>query len=503
MKNKMLINIFFGNLFMVVFLWLRTFIHLTSYEEGKIIYGNVRVVMYSIGLTLFCYWWLVNGIFDRVETFCDINIKKYTIVVGTVSLALLAALLLEICCPGFAIYGSTSIVIWKISVSKKYLFDVVAVLILPLLTEYCFKAMKKENFSLKARLTGVIQIMSFTVGAVLLFYALRNIYLIHLAIISCCTIGPGIKKYIWNHKGVRRGNVFVAGVLYLAVWMMVLFLRVSGKGIAEFMYGGDWNGYVGNVRNLVANASAFGTSKELIEMRSIHEWLYNRGNYIHQLFFYGGWAAVILFIGFMIGFLVILIKMFGFRYFRIHKHQLVFTAAFVVLTTRVVLGLFYSFGLFPYPVALPFAGSNGIVTDSIVFALLIKCAWENDRIDKVKAVHVVSAQTFLGEADKYMIVEADGGAPYLEESIEEDVIIKGSNKQMKCSAVRYSNDDREYAVLIPKERKTDVLIMESLGNEAIGKWKPVEDNEKQSALLGKYIWDALEDIVEVEENAKG
>ncbi len=88
--------------------------------------------------------------------------------------------------------------------------------------------MKKECFSWKARVTGVIQIMSFTVGAVLFFYALRNIYLIDLAIVSCCTIGAGVKKYIWDNEKIRRGNVIAAGVLYMAVWMMALFLMLKG-----------------------------------------------------------------------------------------------------------------------------------------------------------------------------------------------------------------------------------------------------------------------------------
>lgn len=504
MKNKALMNIFLGVLFLLGFLWVRAFVHLVSFSEKDTIYGGMLVAVFTMGLTLYCYWWLINGVMDGIEAYCDINIKKCASIAGIVSFVLLVALLLEICCSGFSLYGTTSIILWEITISKRYLYDIIAVLVLPLFTEYSFKAMKKENFSLKARLTGTMQIMSFTVGAILFFYAMRNIYLIDLAVISCCTVGAGIGKYVWNHGGVRgcRGDVVAAGLLYVAAWMAVLLLRASGEGVADFMYGGDWSAYIENVQTLMVNASVFGESRELLEMRSVQEWLYNRGNYIHQLFFYGGWAVVILFVGFMVGFLVVLFKMLGLQSFRIHKHQLIYTAAFIVLVNRTVLGLCYSFGLLPYPIALPFAGSHGIVTDCIAFALLIKCTWENHRIGMIRTAQIAIPQDILGEADGYVIVEAEGDIPYLEESVEEEVILKGADNEIKCSAVRYGGDNREYVVLCPKNQNTAVLIMESLGDKT-EKWKPVEDNGEQAVLLGKYMQDVLADIVEVEEDAKG
>ena len=95
----------------------------------------------------------------------------------------------------------------------------------------------------------------------------------------------------------------------------------------------------------------------------IHEWLVNRNNYIHQLLFYGGWAAVIGLIVFMAIFLYLLIRLLGLKNFKIHRHQLIYTAAFSIFTIRTVMGTLYSFALLPYPVSLPFGGTYSIITD--------------------------------------------------------------------------------------------------------------------------------------------
>ena len=215
----------------------------------------------------------------------------------------------------------------------------------PIVTEYALKAIVEENFHKKSIIWGSVTIIELALFGFLLFFVLPNVWLVDMAVINIVTVTVGIVKYIKLYVYLL-GNLVGMIILY-AMLYIVLFRCISyqGESLSEYMIGSTWPEYKEGVWFLVKNASLFGPSDALLSSSYIHDWLVNRNNYIHQLLFYGGWSAVIGLIVFMAIFLYLLIRLLGLKYYKIHRHQLVYTAAFSIFTIRTVMGTLYSFAL--------------------------------------------------------------------------------------------------------------------------------------------------------------
>lgn len=244
------------------------------------------------------------------------------------------------------------------------------------------------------------------------------------------------------------------------------------------------------------NASLFGTSEALLSSAYIHEWLVNRNNYILQLLFYGGWIAVVGLIVFMALFLVLLIQLLGLKNFKIHRHQLIYTASFSILAIRTIMGTLYSFAILPYPVVLPFGGTNSIITDSIIFTLILYGAWENFKYEQLITYEIVSPYIFLTKEKKYNIF-VDEDEDYQEEGVFDRVLVKDAGDGIICDVEWTYDNDREVAVFIPLNNPNHQVFM--LEHTKEGEWHPVKDQSIYSSVMRKFIHYRLPDCMEVDD----
>ena len=495
MKRKILKSGICAIFFFVGFVWLHTFIRMNSYGSSNGVFGYIVPALCTMIGTIFSYWCIIGSFDDSVEERFDIDRHKCMVASGMLCLILLTALILELSCDSFSVYGDKEIRLWIFEIPKKYLFDVEAIIFFPLSVEVIFKAMRKEEFSRRSTVFACLQIFSLSVAEYLVFYAMANIWLVDLAVLNIVTLSVAIHKYVWNSNLVRKGNIVGFILLYVLIWITGLHLLGRGsKDIASYMYRGDWDEYTEYVSVLVRNASFFGTSGKLTGMESVREWLYNQSNFIQQLLYYGGWSSVIGLLAFMTGFLVTAFKMLGKRHFQIHRHQVIYMTAFGMFVSRTVMGSLYAFALVPYPVALPFAGTTGIITDSIAFALLLICMWECYQIDKIESCRLADAAEFLEENIEYTVLKKGGGGDCDEEGDMDTVIVQGKEKQVCCTAVWFECFPEEYAVFKPQGINNEVFILK---NEEKDVWKPVNDEGIMQAVFCEYVESLIPDCVEV------
>lgn len=326
---------------------------------------------------------------------------------------------------------------------------------------------------------------------------MNNVWLVDLAVINISTVTIGAIKYIIPQKEIKKGNVIGTLILYaMACVLFLSFLSSKESSFSEFMYGTEWSQYSEGVRFIVKNASLFGTSEALLSSAYIHEWLVNRNNYILQLLFYGGWIAVVGLIVFMALFLVLLIQLLGLKNFKIHRHQLIYTASFSILAIRTIMGTLYSFAILPYPVVLPFGGTNSIITDSIIFTLILYGAWENFKYEQLITYEIVSPYIFLTKEKKYNIF-VDEDEDYQEEGVFDRVLVKDAGDGIICDVEWTYDNDREVAVFIPLNNPNHQVFM--LEHTKEGEWHPVKDQSIYSSVMRKFIHYRLPDCMEVDD----
>ena len=179
----------------------------------------------------------------------------------------------------------------------------------------------------------------------------------------------------------------------------------------------------------------------------------------------------------------------------IHKHQLVYTSAFSIMAIRTIMGVIYSFALIPYPVALPFSGTNSIITDSIVFALILYGAWENYKYERLITYELVEPDVFLTKESNYKIYIEDEDE-YCEEGIFDQVFIKDSNHGIVCDVEWTYENDREIAVFIPTENINHQVFLLEYTND--GMWCPVKDKEIYPSVMREFISYRMPDCMEVD-----
>lgn len=484
-KDKTIQAMILGILIVLGLIWTNTFIHQNSFSEGLENFAFLKKSGVVVVYTLF-YYWLMNcdqsgGPLRGTTRLCAVG----TAVSGVL---MLFALLLELGTDNFSLYGEKEIILWWFSVPKKYVYDFWTIIVFPTNIVTIFKAMRKEDFDVSALFYGIIAILGLTLEGCLIFWPMNNIWLVDLMVLNTITVALAVWKYAVPEKRIRKGNAIAAIILYGVMRMVFLPLMcVSGNGnFSSFMYAGDWSDLISGISELVKNAALFGTSDYLLKSEYIHIWLADRNKPILQLLYYGGWASVIGLIVFLIGFMIVIVKLLGVKNGREHRNWLVFGTAVTMFSIRAIMGLLYSFG-FPYPVALPFLGTNGSIMDAMAFALILIGAWENHKINQFLQIDstFVSPNDVLGIQDEYYIVD-DWGEPYTEEIYDDEVDIIGNEVTVRCKAEWYTVDERAFCVFEKKNIETGIqrFIFEYTNEN----WKVLtnDDNDLMERVIEEY-----------------
>ena len=155
---------------------------------------------------------------------------------------------------------------------------------------------------------------------------LPNVWLIELAIIETIEVIAGVIKYSWKTVK-RKGNVIALIGIYVVFWCVLLAIfHYPGQTITQYTYGNDWVAYKENVSELLAGASAFGSSPVLAHNPLVHEFLTDRNNYLLVALYYRGSVAAGFVVILLILFLITTRRMLG-KHAKYNWNYLVYNAA--------------------------------------------------------------------------------------------------------------------------------------------------------------------------------
>lgn len=347
------------------FIWLRTFTYMANYNEGTGVYSFLLAAIITMTGTFF-YWslfkpeeseGLISLLFgDEFEEYLEETpvgtAKKWSILrksmffVGCLSFLCLLAFAFEIWTDITVFTDATYIEIGFIGINKKYMFDPILFIIFPLWTQTIFRGIREERYSIKGILSGTVQLLMLSLISYLLFMKLPNIWLIELAAIEIIIIVTAIKKYVWKECSEKKGNVLALIGIYVFFWcaLLAVFYR-PGMTFSQFSYGGDWGTYQDSVRQIIAGASAFGTSSELISNRVVADFLADRNNYFLVGLYYGGWVVGVAIIAALLLFLIASYRLLGVHAV-FNRNHLVYKASWWALAMRIIWGIPYSMGYY-------------------------------------------------------------------------------------------------------------------------------------------------------------
>lgn len=496
-KDTTIRNMIFGVLLVLGLIWLNTFVHQNSFQGDWGYYSFLKTALIAAVCTGIYYCWLNNNPLDGPIR----NSTKLCAVGAAVSgVLMLAAMLLELGGDSFSLYGEKEIILWWISIPKKYAYDVWAIIWFPFNINVIFKAMRKERFKAESVFYACIAVLGLTLEGILIFRPMANIWLVDLMILNITTLALAMWKYALTEEHVKKGNAVAVVMLYAVMRIALLPLQCNswGEKFTTFIYGEEWSELISGINEIVENASFFGTSNYLLNSEFAHNWLSNCNKPLLQLLFFGGWSSVIILILLFVCFIIILMKLLGVKNGRKHRNWLIFATAAVMLSLRTVFGVLYSFGV-PYPIGLPFLGSNGSIMDVMAFTLILFGAWENRKILRFYQIDTtfILAEELLGSQADYIILDEDGD-PYEEEVYDEEVYITGKDITIHCDAERYDIYGREFCVFTTRSTKEDRkrFILEY----ADGKWVLLADSEDsiQEEIRERYIYGNRPDCMEGE-----
>lgn len=481
-ERKMEIKtLFYAILFFAGFVWLHTFIRINSYDVNSGTSAYIIMALISVAATGI-YFWSFNTLMDSILSVNISGTEKCAAISIFACLLILFLLIAEVTTGRVSVIGEQEIRILFWHIHKKYIFDIYAAILFPGVVELAYKSMKKE---ISGTVWGISSILAMSLIGFLLFMAMPNVWLVDLVVNNIFTIMIGAVKYLLPNRKWNLQNT-IGLVLYPLIGIILLsFLPYENESFSQFMYGSDWGEYREMVHFLLKNASLIGPSEVLLSSSSVSEWLLNRSNYIHQLIFYGGIAAIAGLILFMILFLAVLVKLLGVNHFQIHRHQLIYCSAFTIFAIRTIMGILYSFALFPYPIALPFSGNNSIITDSIMFGLILYGAYENYRFDRLCTYEPVGIDFFLAKRPEYKILNQNDGEKYDEEDLVNRVSVGDGTKEILCDAEWTYGTGKEIAVFIPLKNPDHKIFF--LEHHRDGKWVPLEADNMTSQIMREFI----------------
>lgn len=490
-KNKKILNnVVLSVVVYLFFIWLHSFIRLNSFSDGSV-FAPIRTSLLVIGCT-FLYYWCFTAEIEIDEPLIH-STREYAFITGVVGIGALVLLLLEINCEDIIIYSEKYIQFWIFKLEKKYLYDLYVVVIFPLVVQGVFRVLKKEKFSCSAVFFSSMPLIGMTIIGGLFFQAMSNAYLLDLTVLNTATIAFGIYKYALSDSHVRKGNSIAAIIIYAFFRILMLWIQGYWNGGFAVSMLSSWSDYIKGIQELIRNANFFGTSEHLLTNPFIIEWLSCQSNYIQQAFYYTGFLGVLVVMVMLAIFFITIFKLLGMANSKMHKNHLVFVGAFLVMAVRIIMGTAYALGV-PYPIALVFAGKTCIITDSVCFALLLICAWQNYEIETYKNFEFISVRKYLGEKDTYKITDEDGD-DYEEEFLYDVVAIEGiGGKRIVCETDWYEIGKREFCIFKPKGiGRKNKFVLECLD----GKWIPVDDANLNRKLTEMYLENNIPESMEV------
>ncbi|MCI8582944.1 MAG: hypothetical protein HFH13_07420 [Dorea sp.] len=299
------------------------------------------------------------------------------------STSLCAVLVLAVICMfSFAMTGwtewlnlfndSTYMQIGWWNINKKYIFDVLMLIVFPAWSTFILRKVKESGFSITAVCFGSVQILALTLMGFLLYMRRPNIWLVEMVIVNVVTLILIVRSYIW--KDIRKkGNVAALLILYMLLWLALLSMfYYNGQSITEYMGLADsspMNSYFTNVSKIIGNASFTGQSLELVNDPYVLQFLEDSHYLLTSILFYAGWLPAILLMAVELVFIIASAGVIVQNQRHDGRDTILQTILFG-LFIRVVGGILYSFGI-PIPILLPFTGSVGVATDTICIGILI------------------------------------------------------------------------------------------------------------------------------------
>jgi hypothetical protein len=231
---------------------------------------------------------------------------------------------------------------------------------------------KESEFTAGAVFSGIMQILALTLIGFLLYMGKPNIWLIEMAVLNVITLVLAVRGYAW--KNIRRkGNAAALLIMYALFWIgMISIFYHSGQSVFSFMGFTDTTqatSYFINVHKIAKNTSFVGQSRTMLNDPYILSFMKGSHYLIPSVLFYGGWLPTMLL---MLAEVVFLVSMSG-VWVQAREHNgrdIMLDMIWIGFLIRVVAGLLYSFGL-PTPILLPFAGTTGIITDSICMGMML------------------------------------------------------------------------------------------------------------------------------------
>lgn len=468
------------------FIWLNTFIHQNSFDSSWGSYEFLKIAVIAAVCTVIYYWCFFNDSISIIV--CD-STRLCAIYAAVSGIIMLFALLLELGTESFSIYGQKEIELWWISIPKMYFYDLWTVVWFPTRVATVFKALNREYFKKGSILFTSIAILELTLEGILIFRPMSNIYQVDLIVLNVATIMLAVWKYAFTAQSIRKGNAIGLVLLYTLTRVIILPLQCNNFGaqFSAFMYGDGYSDYLAGIREITSNASLIGTSTYLRNSQYVLNWLQERNKPIAQLLYYGGWVSVIVFIGFQLAMICILIRMLGLKNSRNHSNWLIFATGAAMLSSRAVFGTLYNFGI-PYPVSLPFLGNHGSPMDVMAFTLVMICAMEN--IEIVRHAQLpetfIQAENVLGISDAYTVLD-ENLEPYTEEIYYDDVVIVTQDRRIRCTADWYGLEEREFCVFTKGSPFSEGkhFIMEF----SDGKWiVPTDYEDLYTDIINRYVF---------------
>lgn len=258
------------------------------------------------------------------------------------------------------------------NINKKYIFDVLMLIVFPAWSTFILRKVKESGFSITAVCSGSVQILALTLMGFLLYMRRPNIWLVEMAIVNVVTLILIVRSYIW--KDIRKkGNVAALLILYMLLWLALLSMfYYNGQSITEYMGLADsspMNSYFTNVSKIIGNASFTGQSLELVNDPYVLQFLEDSHYLLTSILFYAGWLPAILLMAVELVFIIASAGVIVQNQRHDGRDTILQTILFG-LFIRVVGGILYSFGI-SIPILLPFTGSVGVATDTICIGILI------------------------------------------------------------------------------------------------------------------------------------
>ncbi len=257
-------------------------------------------------------------------------------------------------------------------IDKKYLFDILILIVFPIWSTYILRKMKESNFASGAVVSGCVQILALTLIGFLLYMKLPNIWVVEMAIVNLVTLILAVRSYVWKDT-YEHGNVVALLVLYGIVWIALLFTLYSkGQTFTDYMglnSTGSPGSYLTNAKKIVENASFIGKSSVLVNDIYVSDFLEGTQYLLLNILFYAGWLPAILVMLVEVAFLVstagVIIK------YQAHDgRDILLQTVWVGFFLRVTCGALCSFGV-PIPIMLPFTGDVSLAMDSMCIGILL------------------------------------------------------------------------------------------------------------------------------------